>query len=142
MSTVVNAPNQALRSFSFRGAQVIVHADASDTNGSLAALEMRAVAGHEPPMHIHENEDEIFIVVEGKMKVINGSEECILSAGQSAIVKRGTPHTFQILTRELRTITLFTPAGMEEFFRALAGDAPSFGKMAQVAAQHGSRFVR
>ena len=99
----------ALRSFGFLGNEAIVHLDSSDTKGAFAVLEMRSVPGAEPPMHIHENEDEFFIVLEGRMKVICGGIETELSAGESAVAQRGTPHTFKILSPELRSLAILTP---------------------------------
>ena len=135
---------QALRSFNYLGNQVIVHADASDTNGQFAILEMRVFPGSEPPMHSHKNEDELFIVLEGQMKLTCGGRESILSAGDSAFARRGTPHTFKVLSPTMRSLAVVTPAGFEEFFRALAGDRPpSYERIAQVAAQYGSQlFVK
>jgi mannose-6-phosphate isomerase-like protein (cupin superfamily) len=136
MTTTEAAP----RSFRFLGNEAIVHLDSSDTNGAFAVLEMRSVPGAEPPMHIHENEDEFFIVLEGRMKVICGGIETELSAGESA-AGRGTPHTFKILSPELRSLAILTPAGFEEFFRALANvERPSVNQIAHAAARFGSRL--
>jgi|SRR5215469_852753 mannose-6-phosphate isomerase-like protein (cupin superfamily) len=131
----------ALRSFRFLGNEAIVHLDSSDTKGAFAVLEMRSVPGAEPPMHIHENEDEFFIVLEGRMKVICGGIETELSAGESAVAQRGTPHTFKILSPELRSLAILSPAGFEEFFRALANvERPSVKQIAHAAARFGSRL--
>jgi len=93
-------------------------------------------------MHIHQNADEMFIVIEGKMNVIIAGVERVLSAGESATVKRGTPHTFKILTPSMRSFAVITPAGFEEFFRAFANDpAPGWDRIGQVAAQHGTRLL-
>jgi mannose-6-phosphate isomerase-like protein (cupin superfamily) len=134
---------EATRSFTYLGNQVTVHADASDTGGKFAVLEMLSKAGAEPPLHIHENADEMFIVLEGQMQLTCGAQTCVLSKGESGIVKRGTPHTFKILSPVLRSMTIFTPAGFEEFFRAMAGDPPpTFEEIGRAAAQYGSRILR
>ncbi len=131
-----------LRSFRYLGHEVTIHADAADTNGQYSVLEFRAYPGGEPPMHIHENEDEMFILVEGEMKVTIAGVDRTLKSGESATVKRGTPHTFKVLTPSIRTVNIFTPAGFEEFFRALAGDRPpSFDQIAPIAARYGSRLL-
>lgn len=138
----VSQTAEAARSFPYLGNQVRIHADASDTDGKFAVLEILSKPGAEPPMHIHENEDEMFIVIEGRMQLTSGGQTCILGAGESGLVKRGTPHTFKILSATMRSITIFTPAGFEEFFRALAGDPPPpFEALARAAAQHGSRII-
>jgi len=132
----------ALRSFRFLGNEAIVHLDASDTGGAFAVLEMRSVPGAEPPMHTHNNEDEYFIVLEGRMKVICGGVETVLSAGESAVAPRGTPQTFKILSPELRSLAILTPAGFEEFFRALANiERPSVEQIAKAAARFGTGLL-
>ena len=55
------------RSIWFRGALITVHADSEDTNGKFALFEVSGCPGGEPPLHIHENEDEMFYVLEGRM---------------------------------------------------------------------------
>ncbi|HLX45694.1 MAG TPA: cupin domain-containing protein [Bryobacteraceae bacterium] len=133
----------AARSFPYLGNHVTIHADASDTNGNFAVLEILSKPGAEPPMHVHDNADEMFIVIEGQMQLTCGTRQSTLSAGESGIVKRGTPHTFKILTPALRSMTIFTPAGFEEFFRSLAGEPPPpFEVLAQAAAKYGSRILR
>jgi len=143
MSTQTMAATAALRDFQFLTHQVRVHADSADTNGRFAVMEFRSKPGSEPPMHFHENEDEFFFVLEGQMRVTVNGVDRVLGPGESAMVKRGTPHTFRILTPESRLITIVSPGGFEEFFRELAGDTPpSFERLAETAARHGSRFVR
>ena len=140
MAATQTAP-EPLRSFTYLGNEVKVHADASDTDGRFALLEMRAYPGSEPPMHIHQNEDEHFVVLEGKIKLTVGGFETILSAGDSAVAKKGTPHTFKILTPYVRTMAVLTPAGFEDFFRALAGETPPYERIAETAAHYGSRLL-
>ncbi|SRR5579883_522442 len=131
----------SLRSFPYLGSQVRVHADAADTNGQFSMLEFEVKAGSEPPMHFHENEDEFVVVLEGRMEAtVNGTKR-IVEAGQSVMFPRRVPHTFKVLTPSMRTMGVITPAGFEEFFRALAGDPPPpFEKLAEAAAKYGSRL--
>jgi mannose-6-phosphate isomerase-like protein (cupin superfamily) len=142
MATTQSSPETALRNFRYLGNYVTVHADSSDMDGKCSVLEMHAFPGSEPPMHIHQNEDEIFIIIEGRMKLTCGGVERVLSPGESAIAKRGTPHTFKILTPSMRSFAIFTPGGFEDFFRGLAGDGPlSVERIGQLAAQYGTRLV-
>jgi len=143
MLTTETMPTAALRSFRYLGNEVRIHADLSDTGGQLAVLEMHSFPGAEPPMHIHDDADEFFFVLEGRMKLISDGVEAILSPGDSAIAKRGTPHTFKILSPSLRSMAIFTPAGFEDFFRALAGDPPPSHEMVgKVAARFNTRLVQ
>jgi hypothetical protein len=62
----------------FQGGLFKVHADCADTAGQFALLEVEGGPGGEPPLHVHQNEDELFYVLEGTLKVFRGFEEIVL----------------------------------------------------------------
>jgi mannose-6-phosphate isomerase-like protein (cupin superfamily) len=141
------------RSIWFMGGLMTVHADARETNGRFALIETSGVSGGEPPLHLHEREDELFYVLEGRLKVTRGSEELILEAGDSAFLPRCVPHTFKIRSDYARWLVYITPGGFEEYFRILGKPAkqlvpepnpapPDFGRTRSVAAQFGVSFLR
>jgi quercetin dioxygenase-like cupin family protein len=115
------------RSIWFRGALITVHADSHDTEGKFALLEVSGSPGGEPPLHIHENEDEIFYVLEGRLEAVRGEEEMTLDAGDSAFLPRRVPHTFKIISSFARALVYVTPGGFEGYFRDLGEPA---GKLA------------
>jgi quercetin dioxygenase-like cupin family protein len=115
------------RSVWFRGALITVHADSRDTNGKFALFEMSGYSGGEPPLHIHENEDELFYVLEGRLQATRGKEEMTIEAGESAFLPRRVPHTFKILSSFARALVYVTPGGFEGYFRDLGEPA---GKLA------------
>jgi mannose-6-phosphate isomerase-like protein (cupin superfamily) len=45
-----------------------------------------------PPVHIHENFDEVFTVKEGTLSVLINGEKKIVRAGESVNIPKGTPH--------------------------------------------------
>lgn len=102
---------------------ITVHADASDTNEACALLEMIGKPGYGPPLHVHQHEDKLFYVVEGKLEVIRGSETRVLEAGDSRFLPRGVPHTFKIRSETARFLVCISPAGFEEYFRTLGETA-------------------
>lgn len=143
MTNMTTQTTARLRQFPFLGHHVRIHADSSDTQGRFAVLEFLARPGSEPPLHIHENEDEFFFVIEGQMRITLNGEDRVLGPGQAALVPRGVPHTFKVLTPEMRSMNVFSPGGFEEFFRAMAGASmPPPAEFAATAARYGSRFVR
>ena len=87
------------RSFLFMGALLTIHADSADTNGQFALIEAEGGPGAEPPMHVHENEDELFYVMEGQLKVFCGDRIRVLNAGESGFLPRRIPHTFEVLSK-------------------------------------------
>ena len=115
------------RSIWFRGALITVHADSRDTDGKFALFEMSGCPGGEPPLHVHENEDEMFYVLEGRLQAYRDGEEMTLDAGDSAFLPRRVPHTFKIASNFARAIVYVTPGGFEGYFRDLGEPA---GKLA------------
>jgi quercetin dioxygenase-like cupin family protein len=140
------------RSVWYMGGLMTVHADSADTKGALALLEFTGGPGGEPPLHVHENEDELFYVIEGRLKIFRGGEEFIVEAGDSAFMPRRIPHTFKILSSQARGLVYITPAGFEEYFRTIGRPAqkltldpnppaPDYQRIAQVAQQFGVRVL-
>jgi mannose-6-phosphate isomerase-like protein (cupin superfamily) len=55
-------------------------------------LEMVADPWNRIPMHIHKNEDEHFIVLEGTLHIANGDKTLDVPAGATVTVNRGVRH--------------------------------------------------
>src|SRR5262245_12640728 len=65
---------------------------AVETGGALAVLETLAPKGAEPPIHLHEHEDELFVVIEGEVTFVCGGRELRGGPGTTAFLPRGVPH--------------------------------------------------
>ena len=116
-------PSLLSKSIWFQGSLMTVHVDSAATAGSSALIEMVGAPGLEPPFHSHQNEDELFFLLDGSLKVFRGDEEITLKPGESGFLPREIPHTFQILSPTARWLVYLTPGGFEEFFRALGRPA-------------------
>jgi quercetin dioxygenase-like cupin family protein len=103
----------------FREGLITVHADSTDSSGQFALLEMEGGPGGEPPLHVHRNEDELFYVLEGELKVRRGDQEITLLAGESAFLPRNVAHTFKVMSSHVRFLNYITPGGFEAYFRDL-----------------------
>lgn len=88
----------------------------AQTDGAIGLIEVALGAGTGPPRHIHPNEDEIYLILEGEVTFSLGDEK--LNAGPGAVVyiPRGLPHDFRVDSDTARFYLIFTPAGFEEFF--------------------------
>jgi quercetin dioxygenase-like cupin family protein len=94
-------------------------ATGDDTAGRLLVLEVLAEPGGGPPPHIHHNEDESFYVLDGEFEIVRAHETIRAGAGTFAHVPRGTIHRFSnVGSSPSRILIMFTPAGIEGFFRA------------------------
>jgi quercetin dioxygenase-like cupin family protein len=98
--------------------------------------EIRTTAGCEPPLHVHEREDESFYVLEGAVTFFSGDDEVRGEAGTFVHLPRMTPHTYAVDSGVARVLVTTTPGGFAEMFDAIAerfgGEMP-----ARPAPEHG-----
>jgi quercetin dioxygenase-like cupin family protein len=90
----------------------------------MALMQSSAPHGDSPPLHVHENEDELFYVLEGVFRFRVGDEEVILSAGDSLLAPKGVPHTFRIESEGGgRWLVVTTGGEFERFVRSFSRPA-------------------
>jgi quercetin dioxygenase-like cupin family protein len=111
------------------GDTLTVKGSAAATGGSLSLVEVEAAPGEGPPLHIHVTADEALYVLEGEFEIVIGQELHSCGPGAFAFVPRGTVHRFRCTGQSAgRIIALFTPGGMDGFFREAGrpatGDGP------------------
>jgi mannose-6-phosphate isomerase-like protein (cupin superfamily) len=107
----------------YMGSLLTFLAESKDTRGSFTLIEGLLKPGNEPPPHVHGREDELFYILEGEMEVYVGNEVFIVGAGECLFLPRLKPHTFVVRSPRLRTLVLFMPGGLEEYFRARSSRA-------------------
>lgn len=94
---------------------------AADTGGALSVMRWEGRAQGGPPLHLHHDQDEVFMVEAGRYLFQCGDEQFELGEGDTIFLPRQVPHSFCQLSETGRLRYLYTPAGaMEDFFRALA----------------------
>jgi quercetin dioxygenase-like cupin family protein len=110
-----------------RGERYIIRTTSEEVNGAYSMLEVVADPRNGVPMHIHDNEEEHFIILEGKALVANGESRAEVTAGSSITIGKGVPHAWCNPSEDtpLRMLVLFTPGGLEELFRRNAGTEPA-----------------
>jgi quercetin dioxygenase-like cupin family protein len=109
------------------GNQVRFLINPEDTQGEFSLMEMISLAGTEPPPHIHQNEDETFIIQEGEVRIVIGEDVIDAKAGMVVFAPRGIRHTFKIMTPAVRWTILFTPGDFVNFFRDKSTETPQAG---------------
>lgn len=127
--------------FWFLGGQARILLPGSATGSALSMMEFSDPAGHAPPHHVHENEDEVWFVLDGEVTLFVGDQRHDLIPGQVAYGPRGVPHSYLVRSREgAKLAVVFSPACIEEYFRANgtpvaeAGDLPPAFDLATVVA--------
>jgi mannose-6-phosphate isomerase-like protein (cupin superfamily) len=110
-----------------------VHVDSTDTDGRLAIVESLAPAGDMPPLHVHHREDEVFVVLEGRLSLYLPGERVGLPAGTSFRAPRGVPHTYRVESETARWLVVCEPGGFDALVRetgdpAATDDLPPRGR--------------
>jgi quercetin dioxygenase-like cupin family protein len=86
-------------------------------------------AGCEPPLHVHQREDEWFYVLEGAITAFVGEDEFALAAGDLVFLPRGVPHTYAVDTGVARLLVVNSPGGFALMFAdivaAFGGEMPA-----------------
>jgi mannose-6-phosphate isomerase-like protein (cupin superfamily) len=119
--------------YKYAGGTISILISGEDTGGTFSMWEGRQRPGSEPPLHVHYTNDETFVVLEGKLRILVGDEIYDASPGDVVFVPRGVPHAFKVKSDVVQALTVCTPAGFEEWFRVLGEPATSFELPDQVA---------
>jgi quercetin dioxygenase-like cupin family protein len=89
-------------------------ATGKDSNGSLALFETCERRGPGPPLHRHNREVELIVVLEGRVTFQIGSEHFDGTPGTCAVLQRGTEHCYIVRSEDARLLNVLVPAGLEE----------------------------
>ena len=88
-------------------------------NGVVSILEVLAPAGLQVPRHIHYQEDEVFVILEGEATFEVGGTKQNAVQGDVLFGPRGVPHEYTVGPKGCRMLFIFTPgANMENFVKA------------------------
>ncbi|MCU0791224.1 MAG: cupin domain-containing protein [Nitratireductor sp.] len=116
------------------------------TNGSLSIVDTTSPVGGGPPRHVHDREDEIFVILSGHVRFWLEGEIFERGAGEAVLVPRGREHTFRVIGSEpSRHLLVLTPGGFENFFGEMAAGGyripQDMDRIAESAARHSLRFT-
>jgi quercetin dioxygenase-like cupin family protein len=95
--------------------------DGDDTGGAISVVEHPFAVGALVRPHVHTREDEISIVLEGRIGFRSEDEEVVLGAGGYIVKPRNQVHAmWNAGDVPARMIEIISPAGFEGFFRGFA----------------------
>ncbi|MEH1951267.1 MAG: cupin domain-containing protein [Nostoc sp.] len=128
------------------GETVTFKAVSADTDGAYTLIEVIDEPQAGPPLHLHRREDESFYILEGTFAFQIGDRTVTAIAGWFITAPKGVPHSYKnIGTTPARMLTLFVPAGIENFFEDLskltAAGTLDIESIVAVAAKQGMELV-
>jgi quercetin dioxygenase-like cupin family protein len=108
----------------FLNTYVIVRIRHTDGADGLSVLEHHVPQGDAPPLHVHQNEDEVFHVLEGELRVLTGGKELRAPAGACFLAPKGVPHTYRAESPGgTRYLTIMRGGDFEGLVRAFSRPA-------------------
>ena len=147
----------------YMGSILTIPVGGDSTRGRFAVVEAKGRPGNEPPPHIHEWEDELIYLLEGRGEFYCGRQHFVASAGDYVFIPQGVAHAMTFLTPFVRLVAVISatderPVGIDRYFLAMsapaisldlpeAGTAETYATAAdpahavRLAAEHGSRFL-
>lgn len=135
MNNLRNEPTQATafaagpaveNSLFYMGSLLSVLAPANRTDGAFSLMEYRSQPGHEPPPHLHVGQDELLYLLDGEIEAYTPSLTAAkVQAGEALFLPRNQAHAWYVISPTLRMLVTTNPAGMEEYFGAMAEPATS-----------------
>jgi quercetin dioxygenase-like cupin family protein len=129
--------------------RLTLKATADQTEGKFAAVEFWGPKGFGSPVHVHSDDDEFFVVLEGEIRFRLGDEVVDLAPRSFVYGPRRIAHAFTVNSEEARVLLLFGPAGVEGFFREAsafaatvpAGEPPDPQVLGEIAGRFGQQNV-
>ncbi len=99
------------------GEPTILKITGAETSGRYAVAEVLSTPEGFVPLHVHNREDEAFLVLEGNVEFTLGEETVDVGPGGFVFGPRGVPHAYKVISASARIMMMFSPAGFEGFIR-------------------------
>ena len=131
----------------FFGEQFTIKISGEQTGGAYAVCEVITPPGGGPPPHVHDREDEVFIVQSGALRILANGQWHEVSPGDVVFAPRNQPHAYHNQGIEpCRFWLMVSPAGFENFYRELSTDAantgaPDINRLRAIAERHGIHLM-
>jgi mannose-6-phosphate isomerase-like protein (cupin superfamily) len=102
------------------GEQCSIRVSANETNGTYSVVEVVSSPGDGTLMHVHEKDDEHYVILEGVARFAYGSRTFDVTEGMAVTLARNIPHAWcNPGETALRMLVTSTPGGGEEYLRAI-----------------------
>lgn len=149
-AAVVDSPdNEQALAWWFLDTLVVEHRCAPEMD--TVVLEMTLPVGSAPPLHVHDNLDDTWYILEGRMVVRCGDEELVVGAEHWVSMPRRVPHTFRVVgDHPARILLVHDNPSFRDLIRDIGTPAtarvvpsqpmfPPMDELAAIAASHDLR---
>lgn len=150
---VVRAEDRSLGWFGNSLIETIV--GGADTEHRWTFSIMHGPGGDDVPLHLHQNEDEAFFILEGEITVWQGDQSAVIGPEEFVLLPKEVPHCYKVTSPEgARWIAITAPTGFEQFVAHVIKPAterrlptpdeapvPSMEKMVEYGAEAGVIFL-
>lgn len=129
------------------GEEVVFLLTGEQTGGALTQWIETTPPGVGPPPHWHENEDEWFHVLEGRVGFLTDGVWNEVGPGATAFIPKNSIHAFKnVGDTPLRMLITTAPSGFETFFNRCAAEfakpnGPDMARIMEISAEHGIHFT-
>jgi mannose-6-phosphate isomerase-like protein (cupin superfamily) len=129
------------------GNRVEVKVGGGQSDGRLTFIEGTHMPHTGPPLHVHDDVDEIFYVLEGTYAITCGERVFDAEPGTLVFVPRGTPHRFQPGNEGGRMLLVYSPGGFEGYFEERQREEAQHGgsllpdQLDSLGRKHGMRLT-
>ena len=89
--SVISSPDTQTATW-FLGALSQVRLSGEQTGGAFSVRDTLARRGNASPVHVHDRDDETFLVLDGELRVVVGEEEHVAGPGTMAVLPRRLRH--------------------------------------------------
>ena len=96
---------------------------AKDGTDGVSVIEILAPRGSSPPLHVHLEEDEIFHILEGELRILVDGKETTLRRDGTALGPQGKPHTLRVESETAHYLVVTRKGLFEGFLRAVSRPA-------------------
>lgn len=111
----------------FMNSHVRVALSKGDNKEGVSLLEHTLPFGDAPPLHMHNDEDELFYLLAGEILFQVGDHSFVARAGDAFVGPRGVPHGFKVLSEQGARLLTITRGGFEESVRSASRPAEYHG---------------
>ena len=127
------------------GDHQLIKLTGNDTDGQFTAIYQDNPPNTQIPLHIHDNEDEVYNVLEGEVEFTVGGKTTLLKSGDTIFLPRKIAHTWKVVgTTNAKVYLDIFPAGLEFMFEELnklPAGPPDFPIVAEICGRYGIKFV-